>query len=99
MSLFRKLFGGGLGKSGADNEGAILAEEEYAGFLVRAIEMKAGSEYQLCGEIVRQSSQNTDPQVHKFIRADRLATADLAKEATIAKGRQIIDEQGKTLFS
>lgn len=99
MSLFKKLFGGGS-KPGEGREGRLLGEEEYSGFIVRALEMKAGSEYQLCGEIVKKSETGEgDPQVHKFIRADRLATDALAKEAALAKGRQIIDEQGKTLFS
>lgn len=96
MSFFKKLFGG----SGSQEAGAgrVLGEEEYQGFVVRAIEMKAGSEFQLCGEIALPGEPAEASQVHKFIRADRLMSAEQAKSAALAKGRQIIDEQGKTLF-
>lgn len=46
MSFWKNLFGGG--SSGAEPAGdKVLGEETYKGFLIKAIEMKAGSELQL----------------------------------------------------
>lgn len=96
MSFLKKLFGGG--DAGGDSGGGkVLGTQEHNGFVIRAIEMRAGSEYQLCGEI--EMEIDGEAKVHKFIRADRLSSADMAKEAALAKGVQIIDEQGKHLFS
>lgn len=94
MSFLSKLFGGG----GAPKSGGprVLGTEEHGGFVIRAIEMRAGGEFQLCGEVEKEIGGQV--QVHKFIRADRLPSADQAASASLAKGRQIIDEQGERLF-
>mgnify|MGYP001088598604 CR=1 FL=1 len=90
MSFFKKLFGGGddAGKSG----GGPLGEEEYKGFLIKAIEMRAGSEYQLAGTIEKGE------QSYQFVRADRISSREDLVTMTLAKGRQIIDEQGDGIF-
>jgi len=52
MSFWKKLFGGGdEGGGAAAAAGGALGQEEYKGFLIKAIEMRAGSEYQLAGTI------------------------------------------------
>lgn len=94
MSFFKKLFGGG-GKAEAGPK--ILGERTYEGLRIVAIEMKAGQEYQLCGRIER-THENGDMDAVQFIRADKLTSADLAESATLAKGEQIINERGKSLF-
>jgi len=94
MSFLKKLFGGGDAEPGAPK---ALDTEEYQGFIITAVEMRAGSEYQLCGLI--QKEIDGDMKTHQFIRADRLASADVATQSTLAKGRQIVDEQGDRLFS
>lgn len=99
MSFFKKLFGGAQTGKSESGAGRVLGEEDYQGYLVRALEMKAGAEFQLCGEIELPGEGDDESRVHKFIRADRLTSAEQAKSAALAKGRQIIDEQGKTLFS
>lgn len=96
MSFLKKLFGGGADDSGGGGAGKVLETEEYKGYSIRAVEMRAGSEYQLCGEIEKQLGEET--KVHRFIRADRLSSPDQAASSALAKGRQIVDEQGDRLF-
>lgn len=93
MSFLKKLFGGGDAEPGAPR---ALDTEEYQGFVITAVEMRAGSEYQLCGMI--QKEIGGEMKTHQYIRADRLASADAVASAALAKGRQIIDEQGDRLF-
>ena len=92
MSFLKKLFGGG--DAGAKAEGgAALGEESYKGFLIKAVEMRAGSEYQLAGTIEK------DGKTYSFVRADRIGGKDELVSMAIAKGRQIVDEQGEGIFS
>jgi len=95
MSFFKKLFGNGSG--GSAGAPKVLDSEEYNGFTIKAIEMRAGGEYQLCGAVEKEI--DGEMKVHDFIRADRLASAQLAASAALGKGRQIIDEQGERIFS
>jgi hypothetical protein len=92
----KKLFGGG-GGNGADPGGGALGREEYKGFTITAIEMRAGSEYQLAGTI--EKDVGGEPQSYKFVRADRISSKDDLVTLTLAKGRQIVDEQGEGVFS
>lgn len=95
MSFLKKLFGGG---GEADSGGGkVLDQEEYNGFIIKALDMRAGSEYQLSGSIEKEI--DGELKVHNFIRADRMPSADQVAAAALGKGRQIIDEQGERLFS
>lgn len=94
MSFLKKLFGGGDSSDGGQK---VLGQEDYNGFVIKALDMRAGSEYQLCGSIEKEV--DGELKVHSFIRADRIASADQVATATLAKGRQIIDEQGERVFS
>ena len=94
MSFLKKLFGGGTEESGSSK---VLETDSYKDFTIRAIEMRAGSEFQLCGEI--EKGQGEDTKVHRFIRADRLSSPEQAASSALGKARQIIDEQGDRLFS
>ena len=91
MSFWKKLFGGG-GEDAGEAAAASGPAEEYKGFAIRYVAMAAGSEFQLAGKIEK------DGKVHDFIRADRFASKSDAQSATIAKGQQIIDEQGDKIF-
>ena len=95
MSFLKKLFGGGDG-GGEPGAPKVLGETEYNGFVIRALEMKAGSEFQLCGEVEKEI--DGEAKVSKFIRADKLSSAEQAASITLAKGKQIIDEQGIGVF-
>jgi hypothetical protein len=98
MSFLKKLFGGGdaEAKAGAGT-GAALGEESYKGFLIKAIEMRAGSEYQLAGTI--EKDVGGELRSYQFVRADRIGNKDELVSLALAKGRQIVDEQGEGIFS
>jgi hypothetical protein len=91
MSFLKKLFGGG-DDAGKTVGGGALGEESYKGFLIKAVEMRAGSEYQLAGTIEK------DGHTYQFVRADRISSRDELVGMALAKGRQIIDEQGEGVF-
>lgn len=95
MSFFKKLFGGGS----SSNEPAgdkVLGEEGYKGFLIKAIEMRAGSELQLAGTI--EKDVGGEFRTYRFVRADRMSSREDLVALALAKGRQIIDEQGEGIF-
>ena len=97
MSFWKKLFGGGEGREGAESVSMALGEETYKGFLIKAIEMRAGSEYQLAGTI--EKDVGGELKTYQFVRADRLTSKDDLIAMALAKGRQIVDEQGEGVFS
>lgn len=94
MSFWKRLFGGGGDEAAGDGATAAAAgpAEDYKGFTIRYLVMPAGSEFQLSGKIEK------DGREHAFIRADRFGSKTDAQSATMAKGRQIIDEQGERVF-
>jgi hypothetical protein len=95
MSFWKNLFGGG--SSSAEPAGdKVLGEESHKGFLIKAIEMKAGSELQLAGTIEKEIGGEL--KTYRFVRADRMSSRDDLVSLAIAKGRQIIDEQGEAIF-
>ena len=67
--------------------------EEYKGFTIRATPMEVGSEYQLSGQIEKEIGGEL--KSYKFVRADRMSSRDDAVSFALAKGRQIVDEQGE----
>ncbi len=58
--------------------------------------MPVGSEYQLSGTIEKEI--DGELKTYTFVRADRLSSRDEAANFALAKGRQIVDEQGVSLF-
>ena len=94
MSFWKNLFGGGGGEA---TPAAPAPGEEYKGFTIRPTPMQVGSEYQLAGEI--EMEIDGELKSYKFVRADRLSSRDEAASFALAKGRQIIDEQGKSMFA
>lgn len=96
MSFLKKLFGGGA--SSAEPQGdKVLGEESYKDYLIKAIEMKAGSELQLAGII--EKSIDGELKTYRFVRADRMGSRDDLVALALSKGRQIIDEQGDGIFA
>ena len=96
MSFWKKLFGGGDAVDSAPAGDKTLGEEAYKGFLIKAIEMRVGSEYQLAGTI--EKDIGGELKTYKFIRADRMGSKDDLIALALSKGRQIIDEQGEQIF-
>ena len=96
MSFWKNLFGGGSAADSAPAGDKVLGEESYKGFLIKAIEMRAGSEYQLAGTI--EKDVGGELKTYKFIRADRMGSKDDLIALALSKGRQIIDEQGEGIY-
>jgi len=94
MSFLSKLFGGGTSGS---SEPTPAPGEEYKGFTIRATPMSVGREYQLCGTL--EKTIGGELKTYKFVRADRMSSRDEAVSFALAKGRQIIDEQGDGVFA
>lgn len=96
MSFLKSLFGGGKSDGAASGDKA-LAEEDYKGFTLKAVAMSAGSEHQLAGAIEKEIGGEL--KTYKFVRADKFASREDATAMSLAKGRQLVDEQGDKLFS
>ena len=75
---------------------AAVRQTEHRGFIIEAQPYKEGGQYQACG-VIRKDKDGVVKE-HKFIRADRFTTLEDAADFSLAKGRQIVDEQGERLF-
>jgi hypothetical protein len=96
MSFWKNLFGGGGSAESKSIEPAVVGEETYKGFVIKALIMPAGSEYQLAGMI--EKTIGGELKTYKFVRADRFSSKEDVVSYALAKGRQIIDEQGEGVF-
>lgn len=94
MSLWKSLFGGGKAAQAAGPK--TVREAEHKGFRIEAQPYIEGGQYQLAGRITKQIGGEL--KEHRFIRADRFATAEEAAELALVKARQIIDQQGEKIF-
>ncbi len=87
MSLLKRLFG---------NKKAKETAETYNGFRVIVVPIPEGSKYRLAARI--ETDVNGAVQVHHVIRADTFDDLAQAQAVSLAKAKQVIDEQGKSLF-
>ena len=92
MSFFKRLFGG----DGANAPAAPVAQAEHEGYHISAEPMKEGAQFRLCAVISKEVGGET--KQHRLIRADMFASADDAAQAALRKARQVIGEQGETMF-
>ena len=88
-ALWTRLVGGGV--AAADEE-AI----EYDGYRIRPAPYRRMGQYQTCGVIEKEIAGET--KEHRFIRAEMHPTREAAVSFSIAKAKQLIDEQGERLF-
>jgi len=88
MSFLKKLFGGGQPQAA---QGV-----DHAGFTIFAQPQRDGSVYRIAARIERDVDGTT--KTHQMIRADTLQDESDAKAASVAKAKQIIDEQGLRIF-
>lgn len=88
MSLISKLFGGGA-KPGPD-------PVSYKGFEIFPDLMPEGSKYRLSARI--EKIIDGERKTHIVIRADVFESRDQAESFSIAKAKQVIDEQGERIF-
>ena len=86
MSLLKRLFGGGGGSA------AAAKAVDYEGFEIHAEPQTEGSRHRIHARIVK------DGREHVMIRADTLESYEAAEEASLAKARSLIDQQGETIF-
>ncbi len=94
MSLFSRLFGG---KSSAEPDTAALVDpEEYKGFSILPEPIKDGNVWRVAARITAEVDGTL--REHHLIRADTLQDRTEAMTISAAKARQMIDEQGRTLF-
>lgn len=96
MSFWKKIFGGSNTTGSEPTAPQTAGEESYKGHAISAVIMPAGGEFQLAGQI--EKDINGERKVYKFIRADRFSSKDDLVASALAKGRQIIDEQGDGIY-
>ena len=88
-ALWGRLFGGG-----AEVAGPAI---EYNGYRIRPAPYRREGQYQTCGVIEKEV--DGELRAHRFIRAELHPSREAAVEFSIAKARQIIDEQGDRMFA
>ena len=81
-------------KEATDRESETAVD--YKGYTIRPILYLEGSQWLTAGVIRKQFADGV--KEHRFIRADTHGTKDDAEAFSIAKARQIVDEQGDKLF-
>lgn len=90
MSLFGRLFGGKTDKT--DGSNPVGSGEDHKGFRITPRPIREGATYRVSALIEK------DGRRHELIRADTMASLDEATALSLAKARQMIDEQGERLF-
>ncbi len=95
MSFWKKMLG--FREKAPPSEPKLLGEDDYKDYIISAIEMKSGAEFQIYGTIEKEIDGKL--RIQKFIRSDRLSSIEDVRKFTLKKGRQIIDEQGDDLFN
>lgn len=96
MSFLKKLFGGGSDPKPTVPAGPVK-ELEHKGFLIKATPYKEGSEFQTCGVVSKEIDGVL--KEHRFVRADRFGDINTAADIALTKGRQLVDEQGESIFN
>lgn len=91
MSLLSRLFGGGSGKPAE-----AVQPVEYNGYRIYPEPMNDGSKWRISARIEREVEGNV--KSHHLIRADTLNDEQEAKDASVAKARIMIDQQGDGIF-
>lgn len=92
MSLLSRLFG--LGGGGGDAPSA--APETHDGFTIRPEPVFEGGKWRIAATITKEVDGET--RSHHMIRADLLDSAEDAAQASVAKARMLIDQQGERIF-
>ncbi|SEM51240.1 hypothetical protein SAMN04488003_101375 [Loktanella fryxellensis] len=94
MSLWSRLLGG---RDDADTGGNTTVEPVlHNGFRITPDPIREGSVHRIAAHIAKDIDGVS--RSHHLIRADTMADRDEAMSASIAKARQMIDEQGDALF-
>ncbi len=94
MSFLKRLFG--LGSADAPAAPPPADAVEYKGFQIRPAPFKDSGQFQTCA-LINKVVDGVEKE-HRLIRADRFASIDDARDVSLRKARQMIDEQGDRLF-
>ncbi len=86
MPFWSRLFGS------ASADPAPGKGEAYKDFRITPAPAKEGGQYRVGARIEK------DGRVHVLIRADTMASLEEAMAISLAKARQVIDEQGEKIF-
>lgn len=93
LKSLRALFsGGGQSATGTTEAEAV----EYKGYRIKPAPYPAKGQFQTAGSIEKDFPDGT--KEHRFVRAETHASREDAANFAVAKGRQIIDEQGDRMF-
>ncbi len=95
-SIFSKFLSMLSGGGAEPKVEAKVEPQEYAGCRIFAEPMREGSQIRLAGRIEKDVDGKT--LVRTFVRADMFTAMDDALDCTFRKGRQIIDQNGASLF-
>ncbi|MGF0540550.1 HlyU family transcriptional regulator [Agrobacterium sp. ES01] len=97
-SIFSRIISAFFGGSSEKPQAAAAAEPEvYNGLTIYAEPIREGNQFRLGGRIVKQVGD--DMLERKFIRADVFSSMDDALDCSFRKARQIVDQNGASLFS
>jgi hypothetical protein len=95
-SIFKALWAGLTGNREPPDDPPHDAIE-HNGYRIRPAPYAVDGGYQTCGVIERDFPEGM--KEHRFVRAETHPTPDAAAAFAIAKGQQIVDEQGERLFA
>jgi hypothetical protein len=93
-SLLTRFFGSG---TGGGPKAPSVEPTEYKGYRITPAPYPAKGQYQTAGLI--QKDFESGRKEHRFVRAETHPTMEDAASFALAKGKQIIDEQGDRIFS
>jgi hypothetical protein len=72
------------------------ASEDHKGFRITPRPIPEGGQFRVAARIEKEVGGV--PRAHDLVRADRAASLHDARALSLAKARQMIDEQGERLF-
>jgi hypothetical protein len=93
-AMLKALWGRFFGREIAETSAEAI---EYNGYRIRPAPYRRMGQYQTCGVIEKEVAGEL--KQHRFIRAEMHPSREAAVAFSIAKARQLIDEQGERLFS
>src|SRR5215217_473217 len=96
MSFLKSLATRLFGRASSDAVEAPMDAVEYKGYRIRPAPYPATGGFQTAGSIEKDFAEGM--KEHRFIRAETHASRDGAAAFAVAKGKQIIDQQGDTIF-
>ena len=89
MSWLSKLFGG----RPKDTAPPAAKAEDHKGFVITPAPIPEGGQFRVAARIEK------DGRSHDLVRADTMASLEQATAFSLAKARQVIDEQGDGIFA